>query len=275
MRYRGFRLLIVPVGLLAAGLALAAPQGRTDAELVQPEMTPLVELERCVPESTKGQCARIKLTMELSGIDWLDHALLRQLSPEVSDSSSATLAQQIAGLQQQAADWLNESYATVQATTAADQRSMVSYERIQQQRFVYQRANLAFYRQLDYDYSGGAHGMYASQYLLFDLNTQRRLQLKDIVLPNSETKLATALRDLYLQEYSELAENWLPATEQEQLDAMLVDNFVFTDDGLTFIYPLYQLAPYSYGEVRLKLDSHSLQGLLQPQYSFGYSERVE
>lgn len=275
MRHRGFRLFAMLGGLMTVSFPAFAAQDSMTATLVQPAMTKLAELERCVPESTRGHCASIALVLELSGIDWLDHALLQQFGPDASDSGASnsgpeSIQRHVTELQKQAVGWLDESYATVLEAASADEPYFLSYERSRQLKFLYQRANLAFYRQLDYDYYGGAHGMYASNYLLFDLNAQKELQLKDILLPGSEAKLAAALREVYLQEYSEYVEHWLPVTEQEQLGKMLVDNFVFTDEGLVFVYPLYELAPYSSGEIRLTLGAHSLQGLLQPQYSFGY-----
>lgn len=261
--------LVLLGGLLTAGLCSAAVP---ETPLIQPRLTTLIEQERCVPENDRGHCARIALAVELSGIAWLDHALLQKLGVQSNDQTAGTATNEayIERVRQQAANWMQENYAEVLAAANADEPYSLTHEHDSQLRFLYQRDNLAFYRQFDYDYYGGAHGMHASNYMLFDLNARQELQLQDILLPGREGKLTAALREVYLQKYSQYVENWLTGSEQEQLDKMLVDNFILTDEGLTFVYPLYELAPYAEGEARLTLGAYSLRGLLKPEYLFGY-----
>lgn len=266
--------ILLASGVLLSSLALSALAASTTVQpkqqvpLIIPTLLNVAEQQQCVTEAGQDFCAALRIQLETTGIPWLDHVLLAQL-----DLSGATDRQWPADvqahleiLQQQAAAWLTENYADIKQVRASAEPYMVAYEHQDSLRFIAQRNHLASFKQFSYDYSGGAHGMYSTRYLVFDLNTHRQLLLADILQKSADVKLLEKLRTLYLEGYAEYAEHWLSDNLAEQAEALLTDNFVFNEQGLTFSYPPYGLAPYSAGELRLTLAYQQLADIIKPEY---------
>lgn len=126
-----------------------------------------------------------------------------------------------------------------------------------------------------YGYSGGAHGLGGTNYYLFNQNDQR-LSLNDLIKKESLPELQSALMQAYFavkeikstEEYQqqnhcciELKEGEAPETSIQ--NALLTDNFYFSDKGLNFVYPPYQVASYSEGEITLTIPHEQLKSWLK------------
>lgn len=258
--------------IFLSSLLLTVTASATAAEqlvpLLVPQLVKVVEQKQCVQEGEQVFCADIRLTVETTGVSWLDQALLARLDLTATESAqvSADVQAHLQWSQQQAAAWLAENYAEIKAVRSSDDPYTVGFEHSDSIRFIAQRNHLASFKQFTYGYSGGAHGMYSTRYAVFDLNTRQQLRLTDILQDSAEDRLLEALRQRYTESYAEYAQNWLSDKPAEQAKSLLTDNFIFNEQGLTFSYPPYELAPYSEGEVRLTLDYSVLQDILQPEY---------
>ena len=256
-------------GLLAsAWVSATESSASTQAQLIVPQMLNVAEQKQCLQEDEQEFCAEIRMVLETTSLPWLDQALLARLdlSNEQNKNQPVDREQHLQQLKQQATTWLTQSYADIKEAREADEPYYTGYDHQDSIRFIAQRNHLASFKQFSYGYSGGAHGMYNTRYLLFDLNAQRQLLLNDILQSFAQVKLLEALRVVYQEHYAEYAESWLSEKASEQAETLLTDNFVFNEQGLTFSYPPYVLGPYSEGEVRLTLDYSQLQELLKPEY---------
>ena len=113
---------------------------------------------------------------------------------------------------------------------------------------------LTYIINLDY-YEGGAHGI--SQQLVMNFNTENgeRLTLGDMLTEGYEQRLQPLLLKALMEKVKAGSEEQL--REMGYLTAMDIfvpENFILQDDGITFIYNPYEIAPYAMGRTELTLD---------------------
>ena len=126
-------------------------------------------------------------------------------------------------------------------------------------RFVSQYYDQATFAIQSYSYSAGAaHGMYHQEFVNFDLNTQKRLALSDILVKGAEQQVLDALYDANTM--------WLDQHSIERDKLKLSDNFYYGANGLVFVYPLYELASYAEGMTELTLPYVTLTKLVKAEY---------
>lgn len=233
-------------------------------------ITPLHEMvineQRCLGEEDTQLCARVLLDLEGSGIDWLDIQLLEQLGLVLDKNSKAASIGREAGLarlRQQMQSWLLEREPELQE--AIKEGYFVGFEELGELRFLWQRGQLASFKASHYSFSGGAHGMHGTRYLLMDLDRQRWLELDDILLAGHKDTLLDALIEAYQTQQPELAQDWLAGSRAEQAEQLLLSGtFLLNADGLLFSYDPYILGPYAAGQIELQLDTARVRDLLRP-----------
>lgn len=115
-------------------------------------------------------------------------------------------------------------------------------------------------------YLGGAHGSTSQLYYNFDLNTEKRLLLSDLLEPNK----ANVLKEKFYAAFktwvidSELTDN---VEEYEQAwPFKMTDNFYLGKQGLILQYGEYEMGPYVVGLPRLVIPYNELEGILKPEY---------
>lgn len=123
--------------------------------------------------------------------------------------------------------------------------------------------NLLVYRINYNEYTGGAHGIYMTTYLNFDLGLMRPLRLDDIFV------------GYYQEPLTDLIWNQLMADNGAKTRAELEDmgygstgeiaateNFYLNKDGVTFYYNVYDITPYAMGPVIVSLPFQMLEHML-------------
>jgi len=118
-----------------------------------------------------------------------------------------------------------------------------------------------------YQYTGGAHGIPATQYLNCLRSREQVLSLEDVLLPGR--------RDGYVQALRRAHQRWLASNPDAQQDPATYDrlwpfqesdNFALGDDGVIVKYSAYSIAPYSHGEPELVIPYGDLRDVLKPDY---------
>lgn len=113
-------------------------------------------------------------------------------------------------------------------------------------------------------YLGGAHGLPASEYMMFDTSTKQRLTLDDLLLKGKKP----AFEALMYQEYK----TWVRQNESDlkQYETMwpfsLTDNATLTEQGVMLRYQPYEIAAYAYGMPEFTVPYSKLKGIVKPQY---------
>ncbi len=97
---------------------------------------------------------------------------------------------------------------------------------------------------LNYIYSGGAHGLTSVQSFNYDLKTQKRVTLNQIL--NTKTKVSKTRDYLcrYIKKHDEL---FFPDVKKEDIALNKDTMFYFTNNGIAIVFGQYDLGPYVAG----------------------------
>jgi hypothetical protein len=125
------------------------------------------------------------------------------------------------------------------------------------------RNSILCYRADTYAYTGGAHGMGISRFMVFDTDLKARIQLKDLFIDGYDEILG----DMLEKKYSEIRflDEEEPLTEAGLFDDHIhpTENFQITEEGITFFYNPYELAPYAMGSITISLSKDEIIDLLK------------
>ncbi|MGP5120958.1 RsiV family protein [Psychrobacter alimentarius] len=115
-----------------------------------------------------------------------------------------------------------------------------------------------------YSYTGGAHGMSYSEYLIFDPSTKKQIKLDDMLVTGKKSRFKTLAYNAYKtwvktfdNDVSSYEKNW-PFT--------LSDNVTLTDKGIDILYQPYAIGPYASGMPTLSIPYSQLNGVIKPRF---------
>lgn len=118
-------------------------------------------------------------------------------------------------------------------------------------------------------YLGGAHGVYASNYLIFDMDLQSQIVLEDVLIPHKESEfheLAYVIFKDYLKTEMDI-KSPKEIKEYESTWAFeLSENFYFGKDGIVLSYAPYQMGSFAQGTIELTVPYDKLGEIIKPQY---------
>lgn len=127
-----------------------------------------------------------------------------------------------------------------------------------------QHGNLATIEISSYAYTGGAHGIQATHWLNWDLETNKPVALEQIIKPGRETvfwDLARTAHERWLSEQSNIDDDFHQIWPFQK-----TSDFRFDDKGLILLYGVYTLGPYAMGETQLALPREQLRGVVLDKY---------
>lgn len=111
-----------------------------------------------------------------------------------------------------------------------------------------------------YDYHGGAHGMYYTEYFVFDKTTGERMKYYDFVPSINSDELHWGIKNGFLPvELADGSEGNAPFMNEETL---VKENFRLNDDGsVSLVYGPYELDCYAAGNNFVKLTTKQVEKL--------------
>lgn len=115
-----------------------------------------------------------------------------------------------------------------------------------------------------YVFTGGAHGMPYSEYLIFDFHNKTQIRLDDMLIKGKKPKFEALAYDAYKQWVGTIDED-LRSYEQHW-PFELSDNVTLTDKGVDIRYPHYAIGPYAYGMPVLSITYDKLDGVFKPKF---------
>jgi Protein of unknown function (DUF3298)/Deacetylase PdaC len=120
---------------------------------------------------------------------------------------------------------------------------------------------------MQYSYTGGAHGNYGTTVRSYNLETKKRLELADILKPNYQKKLASAL--------TKSAKRKFGLRPTDNLEGVLFvkivepnNNFGLTPKGIFFSYVPYEIASYAQGELQIFVPFAEIRDLIKQDYGY-------
>jgi hypothetical protein len=120
-----------------------------------------------------------------------------------------------------------------------------------------------------YEYTGGAHGLGASQYKVLDLAKLRVMRQGDLLTDEGIRALPRLLEKHFRRIWKVQ-----PGTKLDEA-GLLVDrieaetyNFFLTERAVIFSFAPYEIAAYAYGEVQIAVPFVELKPYLRPAYAY-------
>lgn len=167
-------------------------------------------------------------------------------------------------------DWINRYYdqqLTEQYPEAFGEKSTFKLEGEDADRKYYagsmvtfrgQRYNLVTFSRFDNIYLGGAHNMFNTRYDIFNLKTQKKIILNDVINKASRNKLLALIKTYNEAELKEYG--------TDLNDLKVSENFYLAEHGLVFVYAPYEIAPFVYGIPELYVPYEELKDLIKAEY---------
>ena len=115
-----------------------------------------------------------------------------------------------------------------------------------------------------YVFTGGAHGMPYSEYLIFDQQSKKQIQLTDMLQPNKKSKFKALAYDAYKDWVKTVDED--AASYEKNWPFTLSENVTLTDKGIDIRYQHYSIGPYAYGMPVLSIPYSKLNGIIKPRF---------
>lgn len=147
---------------------------------------------------------------------------------------------------------------------AAKEEKPIGYDHSLSANYLGQRNHIATFSYTYHQYTGGAHGMFNTQYINIDGNKKAIIHLNDLVPLENQTQLGDILWDTYKNsELGPYSDDWI---DQEKF--RIPDNFYFNGDKIVFVYDVYELGPFAAGNVELTVERYEVNKLLNPDYQY-------
>ena len=113
------------------------------------------------------------------------------------------------------------------------------------------------------EYSGGPHGMYTTEFTNLNLSSLQPILLDELFVEDYQETLTELLwyqlaLDNGVETRDELEEMGYATTGE----LAPTENFYISEDGITFYYNVYEIAPYSMGPTQITLSYDMLEYLL-------------
>lgn len=212
------------------------------------------------------QC-RLNLSIDYakSGKAKVDKEINNSIEQELFGLSDIGMKAAIDSFANQYAKGYTKSLAPLYRADKADKekRSWYEYKYTVKTETANGRKGITVYKaNIDY-YEGGAHGISLQTVMNFDNATGRRLTLDDVFVKGSENRLAEALLKALEDKtgkkgIDELkADGYLCTT-----DIYAPQNFALGTDDITFVYNVYEIAPYEKGPIELTVSYGDVEELL-------------
>ena len=108
--------------------------------------------------------------------------------------------------------------------------------------------------EINYIYEGGAHGLGTYNLFNYDLKTNKKIVLSDIIKKAQFEELQTII-------LQKLDENGQTEMLFSLDDVKPTENFFLSSDGITFIYNPYEIAPYVVGIIEVFIEYKKIENL--------------
>ena len=115
-----------------------------------------------------------------------------------------------------------------------------------------------------YVFTGGAHGMPYSEYLTFDLSTEKQVTLDDMIIAGKKPRFEALAHDAYKTWVKTVADD--VSSYEKSWPFMLSDNVTLTDTGINIRYQHYSIGPYAYGMPVLSIPYSELNKVIKPYF---------
>ncbi|MEI0699607.1 RsiV family protein [Brachyspira intermedia] len=110
-----------------------------------------------------------------------------------------------------------------------------------------------------YEYTGGAHGNYATINSVYSLETGNKLKIEDLITDLKNPDLINVIKDKLVKIEGRDANSYFGLDEL----SLENNNFYLTSKGLVFTWGIYEIGPYAIGETRVLIPTEEIKPYLK------------
>lgn len=115
-----------------------------------------------------------------------------------------------------------------------------------------------------YTYTAGAHGSEETYFYNYDLKAKRALKLEDILIANYNTQLLKVAEEIFRNDEGLSATESIEPYFSENNKFELCDNFLIKNEGLLFLYNIYEIKSYAEGTTELFIPYSRIKDIINP-----------
>lgn len=215
--------------------------------------------ERC---TARDSCPDIDIKYLNTSQDWINSIANKRINsfvvnakPSESPASTATSSKAVKAAL--------DDFAKTQLDDMTDNRAM-SYNLMVTPEYLGHVNALEMFQINSYVFTGGAHGMSYSEYLIVDPSTKKQVTLADMLQNGKKSRfeaLAYKAYKAWVKTVSDDAKSY-----EKSWPFTLSDNVTLTDKGIDIGYQQYEIGPYAYGMPVLSIPYADLHGIIKPHF---------
>ena len=254
------------IGLLASGLLLGATSLSAHAgSLISSSHYLDYQLPDPIQQSCgeRDNCPDIEIKYLESNHEWINEAVNARINSLVVNSEPTESATVKTTSTPQEIKAALDKFATSQIQDLPNDVSW-GYEWMVTPEYLGHVNDFELFDINSYVFTGGAHGMPYSEYLVFDLSTKKHIKLDDMLQSGKKSTFEALAYDAYKawvktvdDDVSSYEKNW-PFT--------LSDDVILTDKGVDIRYQPYVIGPYAYGMPMLSIPYSKLDKVIKPHF---------
>lgn len=260
--YQGKRLLSMLVStmiLSVVSLSASATTLINNLEYLDYELPKTIQ-ERCIE---RDNCPNIEVNYLKTNHDWINKVTNARINNLVINSKPSESAPVKTTGDAKVVKSAIDNFVTAQFADLPDDRS-VSYELMVKPDYIGHVNSFEMFKVDAYIFTGGAHGMPYSEYLIFDMNTKKQMRLEDMLVAGKKSGFKALAYDAY--------KTWVKTVDKDVVNYekswpfTLSENITLTDKGVDIQYQHYDIAPYAYGMPVLSIPYSKLRGIIKPNF---------
>jgi hypothetical protein len=116
-----------------------------------------------------------------------------------------------------------------------------------------------------YIYTGGAHGGSFVTFINWDTQARKQISIYDVLKPGTHDSLRVIAEKIFRQNEGISSTDPLKQYFFENDRFVLNENYLFTAEGIKYIYNEYEIKPYSSGRTELLIPYNSIRNILRPE----------
>lgn len=121
-----------------------------------------------------------------------------------------------------------------------------------------------------YIYTGGAHGGTFHGFINWDTQGRKQISINDVLKPDMYDSLQVVAENIFRKNEGISPTDALKQYFFEDNKFVLNENYLFTKEGIKYLYNEYEIKPYSSGRTELLIPYDSIRNLLKPESAISH-----
>jgi len=121
-----------------------------------------------------------------------------------------------------------------------------------------------------YIYTGGAHGGTFHGFINWDTQARKQISINEVLKPDTYDSLQVIAEKIFRENEGISSTDALKQYFFEDNKFALNENYLFTPEGIKYLYNEYEIKPYSSGRTELLIPYDSIRNLLKPESAISH-----